>query len=273
MGIEAMERRKGFTLIELLVVIAIIALLMAILMPALEAARKRAQDLLCMANQRSVGLGILLYLQDHDGVLADASSTNGWRWVDPATGWPMKTNQTAAYWGIAYIDYIKDKKIFGCPAYKSVAGQLINTAGIVNSDETHLLDTAAFGLNNYASNRRATEIRNHSKFIFCTDHVEPRVEQDEIDMFHNNDGQSQWNLAHYRPGGRADRMPLYRGIFRHAIKFNDDFRTGGYADALWLDGHASRIQETLGQSNTQSSNPQQPPISGPDIPKKWYTGN
>lgn len=253
-----MNRKKGFTLIELLVVIAIIALLMAILMPALEAARKRAQDLLCTANQRSIGLGLLLYLQDHDGIIADASTTNGWRWVDPVTGQPMQTNQQSAYWGVAYIDQIQNRKVFGCPSYKAGAPQLINTAGIVNSDETHLLDEAAFGLNNYASNKRATEIRNHGNFIFCTDHVEPRVEQDEVDMFHNNDGTSPHNLSHYRPGSpRADRIPLYRGIFRHAIKFNDDFKTGGYASVLWLDGHASRIQETLGS----------------DVPSRWYTGN
>ena len=250
-----MDKRRAFTLIELLVVIAIIALLMAILVPALEAARLRAQDLLCTSNLRQVGLGVLLYLEDNDGVTADASVTNRFRWFDPVTGKLMPTNDRETYWGVAYIDYIKNRKVFGCPAFKSVAAELIYG----NPEDAHLINEAAFGLNRNASQIRVTEIRNAARFIFCHDHVEPRIEQNYIDMFHNrdNNGQpQQWNLAHYRPGGRPERMPQYRGIFRHAIKFDDEFRTGGYANVLWLDGHVSRIQETTGD----------------DVPQKWYTG-
>jgi prepilin-type N-terminal cleavage/methylation domain-containing protein len=62
-----MNDRRGFTLIELLVVIAIIALLMAILMPALQRVNKQAKTILCRANLREWGVLWAMYTDDNDG--------------------------------------------------------------------------------------------------------------------------------------------------------------------------------------------------------------
>jgi len=64
--ITTVHQSRGFTLIELLVVIAIIALLMAILMPALQRAKKQAQDVVCRSNMRQIGVGGNLYAEACD---------------------------------------------------------------------------------------------------------------------------------------------------------------------------------------------------------------
>ena len=63
------KKRKGFTLIELLVVIAIIALLMAVVIPALAKAKEYARRIVCGNNVRQLTLGVRLYTEQNDGAL------------------------------------------------------------------------------------------------------------------------------------------------------------------------------------------------------------
>jgi len=61
-----MRKRTGFTLVELLVVVGIIALLIAVLLPALNRARASAQQLQCLSNMRQVGMSFRFYASDND---------------------------------------------------------------------------------------------------------------------------------------------------------------------------------------------------------------
>ncbi|MES2460038.1 MAG: prepilin-type N-terminal cleavage/methylation domain-containing protein [Armatimonadota bacterium] len=64
--IHRRHNRSGFTLIELLVVIAIIAILAAILFPVFAQAREKARQTACLSNQKQIGTGMMMYVQDYD---------------------------------------------------------------------------------------------------------------------------------------------------------------------------------------------------------------
>lgn len=108
---------RGFTLIELLVVIAIIALLMAMIMPALDGARRLAKRMVCQGNLRQIAFGWKLYVDDWERFCQRTNANHdfgGWKGLGPG----LKLNRPLnKYVGLSpEIKTAKGAKLFHCLA-------------------------------------------------------------------------------------------------------------------------------------------------------------
>ena len=106
-----MRTKRGFTLIELLVVMAIIAILAAMLMPALRRAREAARRTSCLNNLKELGVGLAQYEKDHrqipeehNHIHCKAYAREGWR------------NYHDYSWAMLYPGYVSAVALYWCPS-------------------------------------------------------------------------------------------------------------------------------------------------------------
>jgi prepilin-type N-terminal cleavage/methylation domain-containing protein len=198
--------RKAFTLIELLVVISIIALLIAILLPALGAAREQTRVTQCLANVRTLAQGMYNHAADHNGEFMRYSTpTRDVLWTGAIREYVGESPRTTA--GGVPIGYYQQTYCPDAPQTRSDAEVQALTGGTLGSSTEawyHAWDKnpgggiygGSYGINGYAYSSKGDQQRPFG----------------------------------YGPGGQPDRWPNY------VENVKDGSLMPIFLDAIWVDG-------------------------------------
>lgn len=226
--------RKGFTLIELLVVIAIIAVLMSILMPAMQRAREQGKRAVCLSNVKQFGLSWVLYADENDQKIVNSCTIENSEghedrtepcWMYFHNDWTDVERRTKGIKDGAMWPYVKQLKIYKCPT--GIRGE-VNTYAIVDAMNGAMASTA-IGAPKEAYIRRRTQITRPGERVVYVDEGKTSVQSWTI--FYNQE--SWW-----------DAPPI-----RHGAGTNFSFADGHAEYWKWEDNRTLKLGR--GDSNLQ----------------------